>query len=401
VSRVGHLLRAEARQLPRRNRPAILLIVALVSVGLVVQAVIGAGIVRFAESAQDRSALTLVMLSGVSSQATRDLTPATLAPLARMPDVKGVFPWWQHDLALSDARDWPDREVNPGALWATTLIPGLEPRILAGSRSGQLKSGEIILPAEVAGGSLRGLLGRTVNLEYTRVVAAGQGQPARIALRVVAIGDNSVPGQDGPQPAYLSLADMMLIDGGTQPAAFTAAYVQADSAAHVPGIQRTLAEEGFAVSSLAEHMRSLGGLFDVLRGVGWLLLAAMSVVCVLVGAAAGSAWVRHRRRDLGVLSAIGWTRSMITRAVVGELAVIGGVAGFSGAVLGAGLSLMGTTLVAQAELVLLPVSAWQLPPWGALVGVCVAVPLCVVVGGLPPALRAARLDPDDVIRGDD
>jgi putative ABC transport system permease protein len=106
------------------------------------------------------------------------------------------------------------------------------------------------------------------------------------------------------------------------------------------------------------------------------------VVCGLFVGNAATAAVRGRRRELGVLAAVGWSRSRLFTTVLGELAAIG---------LGAGL---------LAAVISVPVSAalgLHASPTRAVLAVPVAVAVAVV-GGLVPAWAAARADPVSSVR---
>jgi putative ABC transport system permease protein len=112
------------------------------------------------------------------------------------------------------------------------------------------------------------------------------------------------------------------------------------------------------------------------------LFALILVVCVLFVGNAATAAVRGRRRELGVLAAVGWRRSRLFSTVLGELAGIG---------LAAGLLAAAIALSASAVLGL------RVSPGRALLAVPVAV-LVAVVGGLVPAWLAARADPVSSVR---
>lgn len=92
--------------------------------------------------------------------------------------------------------------------------------------------------------------------------------------------------------------------------------------------------------------------------------------------------VRARRREIGTLLCIGWSQRTIFRAILGELAVIGLVAGVLGAVLA-------WQLASSFEL--------DLPLWRSIAVVPMAVMLAVGAG-LLPAWRAARSLPLDAVR---
>ncbi len=68
------------------------------------------------------------------------------------------------------------------------------------------------------------------------------------------------------------------------------------------------------------------------------LFALILIVCVLFVANSAAAAIRGRRRELGVLAALGWTRPRLFTAVLGELAAIGLAAGILGAALALPLS---------------------------------------------------------------
>ena len=130
-------------------------------------------------------------------------------------------------------------------------------------------------------------------------------------------------------------------------------------------------KEGVAVAILSEVDKTSVVLF-----------ALILVVCVLFVGNAATAAVRGRRRELGVLAAVGWRRSRLFATVLGELAGIG---------LAAGLLAAAIALPASAALGL------RASPGRALLAVPVAV-LVAIIGGLVPAWLAARADPVSSVR---
>jgi putative ABC transport system permease protein len=112
------------------------------------------------------------------------------------------------------------------------------------------------------------------------------------------------------------------------------------------------------------------------------LYVLILVVCGLFVANAATAAVRSRRRELGVLAAVGWRRSRLFTTILGELAAIG---------LGAGL---------LAAAVAVPISSalgLDASPARALLAVPVAIAVALA-GGLAPAWLAARADPVSSVR---
>ena len=112
------------------------------------------------------------------------------------------------------------------------------------------------------------------------------------------------------------------------------------------------------------------------------LFALILIVCVLFVANSASAAIRGRRRELGVLACLGWTRPRIFTAVLGELAAIGLAAGLLG--------------LAAA----LPLSS-AVGLHASLGRAALAVPIAVavaVIAGLIPAWLAARAEPVASVR---
>jgi putative ABC transport system permease protein len=112
------------------------------------------------------------------------------------------------------------------------------------------------------------------------------------------------------------------------------------------------------------------------------LFVLILVVCVLFVANSASAAIRGRRRELGVLACLGWTRPRLFAAVLGELAAIGLVAGLLG---GAAALPLSAALGLHAS-----------PGRAAL-----AVPIAVVVAliaGMIPAWLAGRAEPVASVR---
>jgi putative ABC transport system permease protein len=112
------------------------------------------------------------------------------------------------------------------------------------------------------------------------------------------------------------------------------------------------------------------------------LFTLILVVCVLFVANAATAAVRARRRELGVLACLGWTRPRLFATVLGELAAIGLLAGLLGA---------------AAALPLSAALGLRASPGRALLAVPVAVAVAVVAG-TAPAWLAARADPVASVR---
>jgi hypothetical protein len=112
------------------------------------------------------------------------------------------------------------------------------------------------------------------------------------------------------------------------------------------------------------------------------LFVLILVVCVLFVANSASAAIRARRRELGVLACLGWTRPRLFTAVLGELAAIGLAAGLLGAA---------TALPLSSALGL------HASPGRAALAVPIAVAVALIAG-LAPAWLAATAQPVASVR---
>ena len=112
------------------------------------------------------------------------------------------------------------------------------------------------------------------------------------------------------------------------------------------------------------------------------LFVLILVVCVLFTASSASAAVRGRRRELGVLACLGWTRPRLFASVLGELAAIGLATGVLGAAIALPLS---SALGLHAS------------PARAALAVPVAIAVALLAG-VVPAWQASRAEPVAAVR---
>ena len=137
--------------------------------------------------------------------------------------------------------------------------------------------------------------------------------------------------------------------------------------------------------ALSENWVKKGVAVAILKAIdkdSLVLFALILVVCVLFVANSASAAIRGRRRELGVLACLGWTRPRLFTAVLGELGAMGLAAGLLGAAAALPLS-----------------SAVGLH--ASLGRAALAVPIAVavaVIAGLIPAWLAARAEPVASVR---
>jgi ABC-type antimicrobial peptide transport system permease subunit len=254
----------------------------------------------------------------------------------------------------------------------------------------------------------RGLeVGSKLNLNGTRFTVVGLVQPP--------LGGSSAD-------VYLPLGRLQRLAG--QAGAVNVVLVRTERSSAVADVQRAIERTvpGSDVASakqVADRITgSLADAADLAHGLGLALSIAASLAAFLLAALLTFASVGKRVRELGTLKALGWTRLLVVRQVVGESLAQGLAAGVLGVVLGiaaaAALGAFGPTLSASStgggetalfglgevaertvtrDLTLTaPVAAPVL-----LLGFALAL-LGGLLAGAAGAFRAARLRPADALR---
>jgi len=194
------------------------------------------------------------------------------------------------------------------------------------------------------------------------------------------------------------LRDILRDSSGDKPS-YSSLTVRVKSPSLVEATEAKLKDLGFSAFSLLDASKSLRiffSVFDLLLGIfGSLALAVatLGIINTLVMA------ILERRREIGVLKALG----AADRDVMYLFFVEAGVMGLFGGVLGTVLGwLIGRTLTLGTNLYLhrqnLPgVDISSVPWWLVLLSILFAV-LVSLAAGLYPASRAARLDPVQALR---
>lgn len=116
------------------------------------------------------------------------------------------------------------------------------------------------------------------------------------------------------------------------------------------------------------------------KSVALFFLVLLTCACFVANGAFAA--VRSRRAEIGTLRCLGWSAGRIFAVILGELAAIGLAAGVLGAVLATALvRVLDLQLAAGQSVLVVPVAIWL-----------------AVAAGVPPAWRAARIDPLDAVR---
>jgi putative ABC transport system permease protein len=189
------------------------------------------------------------------------------------------------------------------------------------------------------------------------------------------------------------------LSGNSAKPTYMALTVRVHSPKDVPQVEAAIKQLGFATFSLLDATKGLRLVFTVfdlflgLFGSLALTVASLGIINTLVMA------ILERRREIGILKALGATDRDVRSLFFAEAGAMGLFGGFFGVALGwlIGQALTWGTTIYLHQQNLPGVKISYVPWWLALgaIGFAVAVSL---VAGLYPASRAARLNPVEALR---
>ncbi|MGA8761696.1 MAG: FtsX-like permease family protein [Candidatus Sulfotelmatobacter sp.] len=232
-------------------------------------------------------------------------------------------------------------------------------------------------------------------------------------LKIVGVADLDPESMRGPTRARvflpLQLAESLHVMQPTdlreisRPASDQAVYSSINARVKSPGqiqaIEDAIKKMGFNTFSILDASKSIGQFFKVLDlfllifGSLALAVASIGIVNTLVMA------VLERRREIGIMKAIGASDGDVKKlffAEAGAMGILGGIVGVAlGWAIGQVINFGTNIYLRQQDLT--PEHFWAVPWW--LVGAAIVFAFIVsLVAGLYPAGRAARLDPVQALR---
>jgi len=189
------------------------------------------------------------------------------------------------------------------------------------------------------------------------------------------------------------------LSGNSAKPSYMALTVRVHSPKDVPQVEAAIKQLGFATFSLLDATKSLRLVFTVfdlflgLFGSLALTVASLGIINTLVMA------ILERRREIGILKALGATDRDVRSLFFAEAGAMGLFGGFFGVALGwlIGQALTWGTTVYLHKQNLPGVKISYVPWWLALGAIGFAI-IVSLVAGLYPAARAARLNPVEALR---
>lgn len=193
------------------------------------------------------------------------------------------------------------------------------------------------------------------------------------------------------------LRDTTNVLGGRQ--TFTTIEVRVKSPKYVQAIEDAIKKMGFNTFSIVDATKNLRQFFAVLDlflgifGSLALTVASIGIVNTLVMA------ILERRREIGIMKAIGASDTDVKGLFFAEAGVMGIFGGAVGVVLGWAIGRainLGTNVYLKRQH-FPPEQIWFVPWWLVISAIAFAI-IVSLISGLYPASRAARLDPVQALR---
>ncbi len=253
----------------------------------------------------------------------------------------------------------------------------------------------------VANADAKALLGTEVTLGAPRLFNSGIGGRQRARwTRAQIVGVVSQEASDGLFVVSLEMARAERawttagspIDPlGANPSEYSALFVVAHGLDHVADVRAEINGVGYSTSApeslITQVQRYVHVVELVLAGIGFigLAIAALGISNAMLAA------IRERRREIGVLKAVGAADRDVRRVFLVEA----GTLGFVGGLLGATIGLLVARLLASVVNRYLASQDLQTVHLGVpvqlLVGVVAGATLLALAAGTLPAIRAARM----------
>ena len=359
--------------------------------------------------------------TAVQQTATRLLDEDARQEITKLPNVIEVFPQIRFPTEVRfDGKPFPTVVAGmPLSSKQSGSFDGMKGNFFSGENAG-----EAILQIEFAkelSKDTNSLVGKTLAIRYAerQPLADGSGGfnivPKEKQLQIIGIVETEPASGFGgfgngrlliPIGVAQSLRAAQVNDlrdvvrgGAATKQTYASLTVRAKTTANVDDIEAAVKKMGFGAFSLLDASKSLKIFFrvlDLLLGLFAslaLAVATLGIVNTLVMA------ILERRREIGVLKALGAADSDVKRLFFVEAGVMGLIGGIAGVILG---WLIGRALTLATNIYLkrqeLPgVEISTVPLWLVLFGIGFAIAVSLVAG-LYPASRAAKLNPVEALR---
>ncbi len=341
----------------------------------------------------------------VVSGPARPITAKTLTRLAHLPGARGAYV----NATFVTGATYRGRSTTAALNFLPPLrfwnIPGVLPRLVAGHISA--KPLHVLIPLSVAkalvGGShphVKQLLGHTVTLNVETMsggLFAGEGLtgPIHPLPKQSVIITGLINSGLGYIPYTTALNWMSKFSSDPHHIHYPGATVLADNLSQVTPLSHRIDAMGYSTTTLQQALHSINKSFGLIEtGLGAVGGIALVVAGLMIGVVMSMA-VLERRREIGILRAIGARRRDISRLFLLEALSIGLIGGSVGIGIGAGVGAIINILVQHSNQV--KHGIFSLPLWLIGMGLVFGGGVSIIAGAIP-ASHAASLNPVDALR---
>jgi putative ABC transport system permease protein len=263
------------------------------------------------------------------------------------------------------------------------------------------------------------VLGRTLTIRYAERQSGGSGDSFSIErtekqFRIVGILDEEpfggmrmisrarvfLPTQTAETMNLMQPADtQQLVRAASGTRTYSMLTVRMKSAAYADKVEESVKKMHFSAYSYLDATKSIRRFFAVLDmflgifGSLALAVASLAIVNTLVMA------VLERRREIGIMKALGASDIDVKKLFFAEAATMGLFGGSLGVALGwvIGRAINFGTNLYLHKMKMPAENLWTVPPWLIAGAIAFAI-LVSVLAGIYPAARAAKLDPVQALR---
>ncbi len=203
-----------------------------------------------------------------------------------------------------------------------------------------------------------------------------------------------------PRPNFRNVWDLLDKDGASK-STFQSIYVRAEDPKNVPELKKTLEKMNFKIFAFIDQLEEIRSNFIIMDlflsavGIIALFVAALGIINTMVMS------ILERKKEIGIMKAIGGGESEIRKIFFVEASIIGLFGGIMGLILGWSVTKIATFVINNYAL---PAGVpkfdfFSFPIW--LIAGAIAFSLIIsLLAGMYPAYRAAKVDPVIALRNE-
>ncbi|MBI2682688.1 MAG: ABC transporter permease [Acidobacteriales bacterium] len=273
----------------------------------------------------------------------------------------------------------------------------LERQVQAPQPAQMEKSADLDSPFSALGGGPASLVPRSRKFKIVGVVESEPYGGMRAASRARLF----IPTKLAESMNVVQPTDLRTALRPSQGKTYLTLVVRVKNSAQVKPVQEAIKQMGFSTYSILDASQGLTRFFTILDlflgifGSLALAVASLGIVNTLVMA------ILERRREIGIMKAIGASDADVKLLFFVEAGVMGAAGGVFGIALG---WLIGKAINLGANIYMrsqeLPTENFWFVPWWLIAGAFAFSVIVSLISGLYPASRAARLDPVQALRHD-